>query len=129
MNADRFARVAIPAHIPDRAPANRALASIEWQPSVAVMYAGMDDMGDYFAMSQVCRPSPIGEADDSADDEHQSISLRLGDATVDVDYIVVCGCPLVQGATINEAWVNADVFSSSVTAKWRRSIEAARGQA
>lgn len=61
------------------------------------------------------------------DDEYLSAPLKLGEATVDVEYIMVAGCVMVQGATVHDEWVDVDCFATSIGARWRREIEKAKG--
>lgn len=61
------------------------------------------------------------------DDGHITITLALGCAEVDVEYVLIAGCPLVQGATVNDEWVDVDCFAKSVGAGWRRDIERSLG--
>lgn len=68
------------------------------------------------------------DAIDIPDDSgHITITLTLGCATVDVEYVLIAGCPLVQGATVNDEWVDVDCFAKSVGAGWRRDIERSLG--
>ena len=67
---------------------------------------------------------PMGVPDE---DGHIGITLKLGEATVDVEYVLIAGCPLVQGAVINDEWVDVDYFAKSVGATWRRDIERSLG--
>lgn len=61
------------------------------------------------------------------DDEHQSITLTLGEAEVDVEYLMVSGSVMVQGAVVNDEWVDVDCFAQRVGAAWRRDIERSLG--
>ena len=63
------------------------------------------------------------QAASNDDEDYQHITLKLGCAEVDVEYVMIAGCPLVQGATINGEFVDVDCFAKSVGAGWRRDIE------
>lgn len=111
---DRFApiRLADPGH---PAPTHFAPALLDFaraQPD----HAAMDDIAAY-----------AEELNDAIDDAI-GIDLKLGLATVRVEYLLVAGCPLVQGATVNGEWTDADCFARHVTAGWRRDIEHARAR-
>ena len=61
------------------------------------------------------------------DDEFFGVELKLGEATVLVEYIVFCGNVFVQGAVILDAWVDIDNFSQSVRKSWTEQIETELG--
>lgn len=61
------------------------------------------------------------------DDEFETIELKLGDATVAVEYTMFCGNVFVQGALIHDEWVDIDNFSQSVRKHWTEQIETELG--
>jgi len=61
------------------------------------------------------------------EDEVMSFELKLGEATVEVEYIIFCGGVFVQGATVNGEWVDVDFFSQDVRRSWRMQIETKLG--
>lgn len=61
------------------------------------------------------------------DEETYSTPLKLGEATVDVEFCMVAGSVYVQGCTVNDEWVDVDRFAQSVGAGWRRDVERLRG--
>ncbi len=60
-------------------------------------------------------------------DEPATITLKLGMASVDVEYEIVCGVVYVQGATVNDEWADIDCFSQSVKSRWDLDIRRAMG--
>jgi len=61
------------------------------------------------------------------DDEFFGFELKLGEATVLVEYVIFCGSVFVQGAVIRDAWVDIDNFSQSVRKSWTEQIETELG--
>ena len=56
-------------------------------------------------------------------EEFESSELRLGEATVNVEYAVIDGQVFIQGTEINGEWVDVDCFSLGVKNLWRQEIE------
>lgn len=61
------------------------------------------------------------------DDGYETLTLELGQAEVDVQYLWANGQILVQGCNINDEWVDADCFSTMVRAAWLKAIERSVG--
>lgn len=103
-------------------------------PSIHDMHEAMDWTAEYSALAQVRIPKPLGspqamrmDVPDEPESSPHGIALKLGLATVDVEYEMVAGCVYVQGATVNDEWVDVDCFAPRVTAAWRREIERSLG--
>ena len=69
------------------------------------------------------KPAEFDDAFSQSDDEFEYLTLPLGDASVDVGYLVAYRMVLVQGVQLADGWVDIDSFSAGVRETWTRAIE------